>query len=558
MRTRRVIAGAAVLALVGAGAPTSAMERVAERDRGDKQPDLTRFYGQKISWGKCDDVLDAMDVPKDMTCGQVTVPLDYANPKKGTVDLVLNRIPASGKKRGSLLVNFGGPGGAGVAGLAGMERNFDSLTEGYDVIGFDPRGVGQSSPVTCGEGVDDDELQGSGTDQDSGAFEIERLKKQYEICKKYSGPVLEHIGTVNVSRDLDVMRQVLGDDKLNYLGFSYGTRLGAVYAAQFPHKVGRMVLDGVDTLTEPMPEQQRVSAAGQQTALDNFVTWCSANGGCVLGSNSRDAKENVRKLIDQLNDRPITLGEGAVYDGDALVGALGSALYQRSAWPYLSQALSNVVEDRDPRALLRLQGAQIPPPDDDAADSSGTESSGVGASGERSSGESVTGAARKARDAGDPPLKQSQVPVDNEDTALIAVNCADDPDRLTAAQLDDEKWGEQLFQEFTEASPVFGPSRLFTVLMCAGQPKGTDYIRKIRNVDTDSRFLLVGTRGDPATPYQWAVETQKRLGSQAVLLDNQGEGHGAYLASKCVQQKVDEYLLYGRGLARNTLYCPEE
>lgn len=546
MRTRCVIAGAATLALLATGAPTSATDSdrragAEHRDRAAKQPDLTRFYGQKISWGKCDNVLDAMDVPKDMTCGQITVPVDYAHPRKGTVDLVLNRIPASGKKRGSLLVNFGGPGGAGVAGLAGMERNFDSLTEGYDVIGFDPRGVGQSSPITCGGGAEDDELQGSATDQDSGAFEIERLRKQYELCKKHSGPVLEHIGTVNVSRDLDVMREVLGDDKLNYLGFSYGTRLGAVYAGQFPHNVGRMVLDGVDTLTQPLPEQQRVSAEGQQTALDDFVTWCSNNEGCVLGANSRDAKDNVRKLIDQLNERPIDLGEGTVYDGDALIGAFGAALYHRDAWPYLSQALSNVVQDRDPRALLRLQGVQIPPPDEDA-------------SGQDSSGASGTGAARKP---GDAPLKQSQVPVDNEDTALTAVNCADDPDRLTAAQLDDEKWGDKLYREFTEASPVFGPSRLFLVLMCTGQPQGTDYIRKIKNVDTP-RFLLVGTRGDPATPYQWAVETQRRLGQQVVLLDNQGEGHGAYLSSKCVQQKVNEYLLYGTGIARNTLYCPEE
>ncbi|MDI3407584.1 alpha/beta hydrolase [Streptomyces cavernicola] len=517
MRTRCAIASAATLALL---ATTAAPATPAD----DATPDLTPFYDQPLTWHACKGLDGA---PSDMRCGRVTVPLDYAAPEKGTLDLALNRIPASGKKRGSLLVNFGGPGGPGVAGLVGWAKQFGDLAKGYDVVGFDPRGVGTSSPVTCGDGSDmpDEPLA------DDASAVLEHAAEQWQVCRKRSGPVADHVGTVNVSRDLDVMREALGDDKLNFLGFSYGTRLGAVYTGQFPHKVGRMVLDGVDTLTEPMVQQNRVAVEGQQTALDNFATWCAQGGGCVLGDNSRDARQRVAQLVDQLNGKPIPLGEGLEYSGDDLVNSLGSALYHRDAWPTLAQALGNVVADRDPRALLRLSGVPIPPPD-----------------------EHVTPPATRSGAGGI--VAQDDIPPDNFGVALAMVNCADDPDRLTAAQLSDEKLIEGLIDDYTEASPIFGPARLEQVLLCAGQPKGTDFIRKIHDVDTP-RFLLVGTRGDPATPYQWAVETAQRLGDQAVLLDNQGDGHTGYFSSKCVARKADDYLLYGE-LGHGSLYCGEE
>ncbi|MFM9369231.1 alpha/beta hydrolase [Streptomyces sp. Da 82-17] len=516
MRTRCVTAGLAVVALLGAATPGTAT-RPAE-------PDLTRFYAQKLTWSDCKDLDGA---PEGMRCGKVTVPLDYAAPEKGTVDLAMNRIPATGEKRGSLLVNFGGPGGPGVSGLVGSAKQFEDLAKGYDIVGFDPRGVGTSSPVTCGDGSDmpDEQLA------DDASAVLGQAAKQWQVCRRHSGQVADHIGTINVSRDLDVMRAALGDDKLNYFGFSYGTRLGAVYTGQFPHKVGRMVLDGVDTLTEPMVEQTRVAVEGQQTALDNFVTWCAGNAGCVLGDNSRDAKQNMAQLVDRLNERPIPLGEDVEYSGEDLVNVLGQALYHRDAWPYLSQALTNVVADRDPRALLRLTGVPIPPPDEHVTP-----------------GPAVRGAGRI--------VAQEDVPPDNFGVALAMVNCADDPDRLTAAQLSDEKLVQSLVDDYTEASPIFGPARIEQVLLCAGQPKGTDFIRKIHDVDTP-RILLVGTRGDPATPYRWAVETAARLGDRAVLLDNRGDGHTGYFSSKCVAEKADAYLLYGE-LGAGSLYCGEE
>ncbi|SDL21858.1 alpha/beta hydrolase [Streptomyces indicus] len=516
----RAIASVAALALLGSGAAAAGSGGSPGPAGEDRQPDLQRFYSQQIKWGKCTALAHA---PKGLECGTVEVPLDYADPGKKTLKLATARFRSSAKNpRGSVVLNFGGPGGAGVPGLAGGEKVFGELTNAYDVVSFDPRGVGRSSPVTCGDGSDMPELESGSDAGDETALAMDMLKAQYELCRKHSGPVLAHMGTVNVSRDLDVLRAALGDKKLNYLGFSYGTRLGAVYTAQFPKKVGRMVLDGVDTLTEPLTEQALVGAEGQQTALDNFLTWCAGNTGCALGPNSREAKENIVKLVGQLDKFPAETMFGQ-FTGDDLVNSIGHALYNRDMWPYLSQGLLSLVLDGDPRSLMRISGAlTLPAPDASAPDSSASTS-------------------LLRRDIG---AYEEEVPYDNANAALVAVNCADDPDRLTADDLKDEAKLEELDAEFRQASPVFGPVRFYEVMLCAGRPKGTDYIRTIKDVDTP-KFLLVGTRGDPATPYQWTTETARRLGDSAVVLDNKGEGHTGYASSKCVHRKVNDFLLHG-------------
>ncbi|MFD3615276.1 alpha/beta hydrolase [Streptomyces sp. NPDC058676] len=495
------------LALLGAGLPTSSAD--------DTEAGLARFYRQKVAWSKCDGV----DMPEDLQCGKVTVPLDYARPRAGTLELALARYRATGKSRGSVLLNFGGPGGAGVSELAAGGKDFMGLTNGYDVVSFDPRGVGRSSPVTCGNGsaevaVDED------ADMDADPQGVLRqLRKAARTCAEHSGPVLPHIGTVNASRDLDVMRQAVGDKKLNYLGFSYGTRLGAVYAAQFPKKVGRMVLDGVDTLTEPLTEQGVAGAAGQQTALEDFVAWCVEDIACPFGTDARTARDEVERLVESLDQDPVPTDFGEEFTGQDLVAAIGQALYSRELWPSLQRALAALVEDGDTRPLLWFSG---------------------GGSGVRAG----DGVALRADDGTDGGLvDQDDVPLDNLPAALMAINCADDPDRPGARRISQQLG--RLRAEYEQASPVFGRYRLTEVLMCYGRPKGTDFIRDdVRDVRTP-KMLLVGTRGDPATPYRWTVETAERLGDSAVVLDNKGEGHTGYASSKCVHRKVDTFLLYG-------------
>lgn len=489
------------LALLGVGLPVMT--------GNDSEPDLSRFYGQKVSWSKCEGV----EMPEDLQCGKVTVPLDYAKPGAGTLELALARYRATGKSRGSVLLNFGGPGSAGVSELAAGAKDFMDLTDGYDVVAFDPRGVGRSSPVSCGNSSDGAAAV-MGEDADLGGDPqavLGRLRKAADACAEHSGPVLPHIGTVNASRDLDVMREALGDDKLNYLGFSYGTRLGAVYAAQFPKKVGRLVLDGVDTLTEPLSEQGVAGAAGQQTALEDFIDWCVKDIACPFGTDARTAREDVVRLVDSLDRDPVPTDFGDEFTGQDLVGAIGQALYSKEMWPSLERALAALVEDGDTRPLLGFTG---------------------GGAGVR---------AGSATDGG--LVDQEDVPLDNLPAALMAINCADDPDRPDAGRITRDLG--RLRAEYEQASPVFGRYRLAEYLMCYGRPKGTDFIReRVRDVRTP-KMLLVGTRGDPATPYRWTMETARRLGDSAVVLDNKGEGHTGYASSKCVHRKVDAFLLYG-------------
>ncbi|MEW2393308.1 alpha/beta hydrolase [Streptomyces venezuelae] len=512
MRGACAVAGVTVLVVVGAGMAAAGDE--------SGRPDLARYYTQKIKWGTCKGDTEAMAEAtggaKDIRCGHVSVPLDYADPASGDVDVAMIRMKssASGKPRGSLLLNFGGPGGPGVSALAGAQKDFGFLSKDYDVVSFDPRGVGLSEPVSCGD-ADKSTDPSSGGTGDAAAV-LAEMRKVAAECAKKSGPVLPHMGTVNVSRDLDVMRQALGDKKLNYLGFSYGTRLGAVYAAQFPKNVGRMVLDGVDTLTEPVAEQSLVTAEGRQTALDNFLTWCTGNAGCVFGTDSRSARKGMVRLIKDMDQMPLRSLDGAEFTGQDVVGVLGQALYSRQAWPALSQALGALLADGDPRALIRMSGGLVP---------TGIPSTGP-----------ATGSAT-GLSAGE------EVPADNMAAALMGVNCADDPDRPDAAHI--EKEVGKLQKQFDDASPVFGKSMLMPVLLCFGRPAGTKYIREdVRDVKTP-KLLLVGTRGDPATPYRWTEETARRLGSQAVVLDNKGDGHTGYLGSTCVQDKVNGFLLYG-------------
>ncbi|MEV5885837.1 alpha/beta hydrolase [Streptomyces sp. NPDC052020] len=502
---RCAVTGTLGLALLGAGLPAVA--------RDGTEPGLSRFYDQKVRWSAC----EGTDAPKDLRCGKVTVPLDYARPEAGTLDLALARYEATGDSRGSVLLNFGGPGGSGVSELASGGKDFLHLTNGYDVVAFDPRGVGRSSPVSCGEGSVEilEATDGDGEDGDTREV-LRRLRNAVAKCARHSGPVLPHIGTVNASRDMDVIRQALGDDKLNYLGFSYGTRLGAVYAAQFPGRVGRMVLDGVDTLTEPLPVQALAGAQGQQRALENFIDWCTEDIACPFGQDARDAREQVAQLVASLDDDPVPTAFGDRFTGQDLVGAIGQALYSREMWPLLQRALAQLVEDGDTRALEGFLSGGVAFP-------------------VRQEG--------RTRDTDGGLVDEEDVPLDNLPAALTAINCADDPDRPTAAQV--TRSLGRLRAAYQKASPVFGRYRLTQVLMCYGRPKGTDFIReKVKDVDTP-KMLLVGTRGDPATPYRWTVETAERLGDAAVVLDNRGEGHTGYASSKCVHRKVDAFLLFG-------------
>ncbi|GAA0268876.1 alpha/beta hydrolase [Streptomyces polychromogenes] len=466
---------------------------------------------QGIRWGDCPE----KPVPAGMRCATLDVPLDHEHPAGGTTRIALAKLPASAPARGrlgSLLLNYGGPGAPGIAYLAADPALFAELNERYDLIAFDPRGVGLSDPVSCG-GV---QAAGSGPAPGDPAAQLAALRAEVRRCERHSGRVLQYIGTVHVARDMDAIRRALGEEKLNYLGFSYGTRLGAVYAALYPKNTGRMVLDGVDSLADSLTEQALASARGQQRALDHFLTWCAHRQGCVYGTNTRTAKEKVNALVARLDEHPMTGSGGTPFTGDEAVLAIGSALYYTAYWPDLAAALGQAEREDDPAGL---EGFLAP--------------------------------AEPSAPAGTP----SKVPADNAEAALIAVNCADDPDRgeEKADPVSIAREIGSLSERFRAVSEIFGPRQLMTVLACYGRPAGTDFIRRIDHPGAP-RMLLVGTRGDPATPYEWTEETARRLGS-AVIVDHKGDGHTGYPSSACVRGYVDGFLTDGR-LPAGTRACP--
>ncbi|MFJ8109475.1 alpha/beta hydrolase [Streptomyces sp. NPDC096132] len=531
-RRRCALATGAALTLLGTGLPTVGTRLPTAASADDDRSGLSRFYDQKVAWSACDELDGA---PEDLQCGKVTVPLDYAHPEAGTLDLAIARYRATGDKRGSVLLNFGGPGGPGVPELAYGGKEFMELTDDYDVVSFDPRGVGRSSPVSCGDAEGGEGL--GALDYDSALDDpralMAKLKRAAADCEKNSGPVLPHIGTIDAARDMDVMRQALGDKKLNYLGFSYGTRLGAVYAARFPDKVGRLALDGVDTLTEPLAEQGLASARGQQVALEDFVNWCVKDIACPFGQDARTAREGVVRLVRSLDEDPLPTDFGADFTGQDLVAALGQGLYSKELWPSLERALAQLVEDGDASGVMAFAtgGMTFPPVRPPVTAST------------RASGTSSTRPPGGTEPSPTPLVDPEDIPLDNLPAAFMAINCADNPDRPGAEQVASDL--ERLRADYDKASPVFGQYRLTEVLLCYGRPRGTDFIRdEVKDLDTP-KMLLVGTRGDPATPYRWTVETAERLGDSAVVLDNKGEGHTGYGSSKCVHRKVDDFLLYG-------------
>ncbi|MEU9003327.1 alpha/beta hydrolase [Streptomyces sp. NPDC048551] len=472
-----------------------------------------------VRWGECRE----RPVPERMRCGTVTVPLDHDDPAKGTIRVALARIPASAPGRrplGSLLLNFGGPGGRGTTALAADAATFAKLGERYDLVSFDPRGVGLSAPVSCGGSQQVGDLVPA-----DAASQLAALRAVARGCALHSGPVLPYVGTVNVARDLDAIRGALGDEKLNYLGFSYGTRLGAVYAALFPRRTGRMALDGVDTLGEPLAEQALVSARGRQRALDGFLAWCARRpgpDGCVYGTDARTAGEAVEALVERLDREPLVGDDGSWFTGQDVVAALATALYAPAGRAALADALALVEQRHDPTGLMQLGGPTAAAPEPEA----------------------------------DPGAGPAPIPADNPEAALTAVNCADDPDRGydRAGPAAVAKELEELRPEFRKASKIFGPGLLGTVLSCYGRPAGTDFIRRIDHPGAPP-VLLVGTRGDPATPYEWTRETARRLGA-AVVLDHEGDGHTGYAASACVRAAVDGFLTGGPLPAPGARTCP--
>lgn len=467
---------------------------------------LEQFYAQAAEWGPCADyALTPTDAEAyadpALECARVTVPLDYADPDGETATVALLRVPASGAAIGSLLVNPGGPGGSGMSlavGLAGAVAGTE-LGERFDLVGFDPRGIGASTPaVDCTTDAEAD-AERAELDVDVSAAGIAETEAEAaafaERCAERVGAgVLAHVGTVEVVQDMDVLRSVLGDEQLSYLGFSYGTRLGSSYAERFPGNVRALVLDGALDPTATPTEELVGQAEGFQSAFDAYATDCASTPTCPLGTDPAGAVAAYRALVDPLIEAaaPTAQGRELSYD-DAITGTI-QALYSPELWPALTGGLAELQAGRGDTLLLLADLYSGRQPDGSYS---------------------------------------------NQDDAFTAVRCVDDPPVTDRAEVNAVDTAYRAAAPFLDDGLGTGMAPLD---VCAFWPVDNSGTPHTPEVDGLPQTLVVSTTGDPATPYQAGVDLAAQLGAR--LLTFTGDQHTVALGGvACVDDIVTRYLI---------------
>ena len=490
-------------ALPAAGAAAAASSKAAV-PKG-----LESFYGQKVEWYDC---VAAAGVEKSaektgFQCAKVTVPLDYSQPDGQTIEIAMKKHLATGSVRqGTLFMNPGGPGGSGVDGVGAMATTtFAGVQSAYDIIGFDPRGVGSSTAITCSSDAEAKAMEGVSPVDAAGApvaFEkrgaviSERFKQLEADCAFRTKPteLLDHVDTVSVARDLDILRALSGDQKLNYAGFSYGTYLGATYAELFPANTGRMVLDGALDPSLSYSERRQGQALGFERALRNYVAWCQSGQSCPLTGDTDAGVKQIGDVFTSANQSPVPSSDpNRPVTGEEMKRIVGFVLYfPESSWSAVSEALGQVINEHDASAF-RAMADQI--------------------------------AAQPQVNAG----------------ANIGINCLD-----YRVEGDMATWTAQS-KELERIAPRFATVTEAGDLGCQAWGHTGTQSSKALHAKGAAPILVIGTTGDPATPYEWAEALADQLDS-GQLLTWEGNGHAAYTNSghgPCVTQAVDTYLLTG-------------
>jgi pimeloyl-ACP methyl ester carboxylesterase len=499
---------AAVALLVACSLPTDPTAGSPTRGDGDPAPaQLQRFYAQKLSWGPCKPFASTMGEvaafsADTLQCVRLQVPLDYAKPDGQVAEIAVLRQKATGQRIGSLLFNPGGPGASGIGMVAsvGPQLADSPLGQRFDFVGFDPRGVGASKPaIDC---LTDAEWTVERADLDvdpapAGVAQTESENKQYAgRCAQRSGgdEVLANMGTRDAARDMDVLRAALGDPKLTFLGYSYGTFLGTLYAEQFPHNVRAMVLDGAVDPAQSAADRNVDQYAGFQRAFDAYAADCAKGPDCPLGSDPAQATAAYQALVRPLIDKPLAVGSRTMSYNDAIVGSL-YALYLEGMWPALTAALDELRRG-DGRVMLSLA---------DMYDERGPDGH-----------------------------------YDNTQEAFTAILCQDQErttDRAVAADTN---------RRANAAAPFTDPGRgaVGALDVCAFWPVPPTTEAHTPHVAGLVPTLVVSTTGDPATPYQAGVDLAHQLGGR--LLTFEGTQHTASLhGDQCIDKAVTAYLING-------------
>ena len=489
---------AAALVLTGCDAVVMAAPRVSRTPVVAGAPaGFEDLYGQTLDWSSC----EGTD-PGTYDCTTVTAPLDWTDASAGTIDLALIRRHATkGDPVGSLLVNPGGPGASGYDIVADSAAYVAStaVENVYDVVGFDPRGVGRSTSVTCLDASAMDtylyDIPADPRGSDGWTDELTARNQTFvDACEANSDGILPYITTDNAARDMDLLRAVLGDETLTYLGYSYGTFLGATYAKLFPERVGRLVLDGAIDPSISGLDVGTTQAVGFESALRAYMADCLTGRDCPFSGTLDQAMGALGDLLASVDAAPLRNTDGRMLGADSLMTAIIAALYSQDSWSYLTQALTATLQG-DPSLAFQLADFY--------------------------NGRNADGTYQ-----------------DNSTEAFRAYNCMDYPTDDSQA---DQDAADALV---AEKAPTIAPY-WDGVDVCAVWPYPPTGVREKITADGAAPIVVVGTTNDPATPYAWAQSLAEQL-SSGVLVTREGEGHTGYnKGNTCVDRAVDAYLIDG-------------
>ncbi len=457
---------------------------------------LDSYYTQQLAWTPCNDSSE---------CADLKVPLDYAKPDPSS-DLTIKvlRVPATDQdgRIGSLVVNPGGPGASGMSYAAGADSIVGSQVRRYfDVVGFDPRGVGQSAPLDCVSDRQLDAFMGADQTPDDAAEEqalLEQARILAEGCEAKNPALLPHLSTADSARDMDVLRAALGDGQLNYLGKSWASFLGSTYAGLFPKRVGRFVLDGVVPPDITNAEISLGQARGFELATRTYVAYCVAQGDCPIGSSVEQGMQGIRDFLESVDREPLPTGDPTaplLGEGWASWG-LGEAMYNQGYWDALTDALREAKAGNGAGLMALANGYA-----------------------RRRPGGTYTG---------------------NLMEVMPAVNCLDRPDSPDLATY------QNYANEFTEEAPTWGETLAWGGLPCSVWPAKAGTGPHTISAQGSAPIVVVGTTRDPATIYEWSKRLKDQL-SNAVLVSYDGDGHTAYGRSNdCIDNAIDAYYVQGR------------
>ncbi|MFJ2558586.1 MULTISPECIES: alpha/beta hydrolase [unclassified Streptomyces] len=467
--------------------------------------DLGAYLGQELDWVGCEDTATSKADAKlfanpALQCASVEIPLDYDKPEGKKAHIALTRLPAAGEAEGSLLLNPGGPGGSGTSLVASTLPLWQAspVAKRFDIVGFDPRGIGSSTPpLDC---YTDEQYDAGDAPRFGVVYDITSTEEATELaerCADGSGGIanLVNAGSTNVVRDMDIMRKVLGDDQLTYLGYSYGTELGAMYAAAYPEKVRAMVLDGAVSPDLTASGFRLSSFTGLQARFDDLAARCAESPDCVLGPDPAAANDRLHEIVQPLVETPApTTGGRELSIWDVYLGISGG-LYSEKKWPDVISALT-ALEAGNADEMLALRDSFF---------------------------------ARTADGA-----------YGTDPDTNIAVRCMDSPRPTPEEQT-------ALARKIGEAAPMFDID-VFTAgnhhSECEAWPAPPTRDEPwLADVEGIPETLVVSVTGDPVTPHEGGIAMARALDGSLLTVD--GKQHGAYLlgGSKCVDDVVKKYLL---------------